>query len=64
MLRLVTILLTLLLAVLAMSTELFRYRGSARDGGTLEHLFDAGEHNCPNAVPKERAAEIAADFMT
>jgi hypothetical protein len=61
---LLTILITLLLAVPAMSVELFRYRGAARDGGTLEYVFDAGEQNSPNAVTKEKAAEIAADFMT
>jgi hypothetical protein len=60
----------LLLAVLvtlgvpAMSVELFRYRGVAKDGGTLEYVFEAGEQNSPNAVTKEKAAEIAADFMT
>ena len=26
--------------------------------------FEAGEQNSPNAVTKEKAAEIAADFMT
>jgi hypothetical protein len=47
-----------------MSIELFRYRGAAKDGGTLEYVFDAGEQNSPNAIMKEKAAEIAADFMT
>jgi hypothetical protein len=61
---LATILITLLLAVPAMSVELFRYRGGAKDGGTLEYVFEAGEQNSPNAVTKEKAAEIAADFMT
>ena len=64
MVSLATILITLLLAVPAMSVELFRYRGAAKDGGTLEYVFDAGEQNSPNAVTKEKAAEIAADFMT
>jgi len=64
MLYLSTVLLTLLLAVPAMSVELFRYRGATRDGGTLEYVFEAGEQNSPNAVTKEKAAEIAADFMT
>jgi hypothetical protein len=59
-----TILITLLLTVPAMSVELFRYRGAAKDGGTLEYVFEGGEQNSPNAVPKEKAAEIAADFMT
>ena len=27
-------------------------------------MFEAGEQNSPNAVTKEKAAEIAADFMT
>jgi hypothetical protein len=61
---LATILITLLFAVPAMSIELFRYRGAAKDGGTLEYVFDAGEQNSPNAITKEKAAEIAADFMT
>ena len=59
-----TILITLLLTVPAMSVELFRYRGAAKAGGTLEYVFEGGEQNSPNAVPKEKAAEIAADFMT
>jgi hypothetical protein len=44
--------------------ELFRYRGAAKDGGTLEYISEAGEQNSPNAVTKEKVAEIAADFMT
>jgi hypothetical protein len=64
MLLVATILITVLLAVPAMSVELFRYRGAAKDGGTLEYVFDAGERNSPNAITKEKAAEIAADFMT
>jgi hypothetical protein len=64
LLYLVTILITLLLAAPAMSVELFRYRGAAKDGGTLQYVFEAGEQNSPNAVTKEKAAEIAAGFMT
>jgi len=60
---LATILITLLLAAPALSVELFRYRGAAKDGGTLEYVFEAGEQNSPNAVTKQKAAEIAADFM-
>jgi hypothetical protein len=37
---------------------------AAKDGGTLKYAFDAGEQNSPNAVSKEKAARIAADFMT
>jgi hypothetical protein len=61
---LATILITLLLAVPAVSVELFRYRGAAKDGGTLKYVFEGGKQNSPNAVTKEKAAEIAADFMT
>ena len=61
---LATILISFFLAIPAMSVELFRYRGAAKDGGTLEYVFEAGEQNSPNAVTKEKAAEIAADFMT
>jgi hypothetical protein len=43
-----------------MSVELFRYRGAAKDGC----VFDGGEQNSSNAVTKEKAAEIAADFTT
>jgi hypothetical protein len=39
-----SILITFLLSVPAMSVELFRYRGAAKDGGTLEYVFEAGEH--------------------
>ena len=53
-----------MMAVAARSAELFRYLGAAKDGGTLEYVFEAGEQNSPNAVTKEKAAEIAADFMT
>ena len=41
MVNLATILITLLLAVPAISVELFRYRGAAKDGGTLEYVFEA-----------------------
>src|SRR6266481_4840839 len=61
---LATIVITLMLAVPAMSVELFRYRGAAKDGGTLEYVFEASEQYSPDAVTKEKAAEIAADFMT
>ena len=53
-----------LVATPVFSIELFRYRGAAKDGGTLEYVFKASEGNTPDAVTKEKAAEIAADFMT
>src|ERR1700732_826657 len=62
--HLATILISLLLTVPAVSIELFRNRGAAKDGGTLEYVFEAGEQNSPNAMTKEKVAEIAADFMT
>jgi hypothetical protein len=52
-----------MLSVQAWPTELFRNRGAAKDGGTLEYVFEFGEQNSPNAVTKEKAAEIAAEFM-
>src|SRR5271165_7557620 len=61
---LVAILIIVLMASSAWSVELFRYRGAAKDGGTLEYIFEAGDQNSPDAVTKEKAAEIAADFMT
>jgi hypothetical protein len=33
-----------------MSVELFRYRGAARDGGTLEYVFETDELNVPKTV--------------
>ena len=36
---LATGLVTLLLSLPALSVELFRYRGAAKDGGTLEYVF-------------------------
>jgi hypothetical protein len=53
-----------LLATPAFAVELFRYQGAAKDGGTLEYVFEAGEQNSPNAITKEKVAEIAADFVT
>ena len=48
----------------AFAIELFRYRGAAKEGGTLEYVFEAGGQNSPNAITKDKVAEIAADFMT
>jgi hypothetical protein len=62
--RLLILAVFVMLAIPAFAVELFRYRGAAKDGGTVEYIFEAGEQNSPNAVTKEKAAEIAADFMT
>jgi hypothetical protein len=58
------LLILFLLATSAMSGELFRYRGAARDGGTLEYVFESDERDVPKTATKERVAEIAAHFMT
>jgi hypothetical protein len=49
-----TILLTLLLAVPAISVELFRYRGAAEDGGTAEYVFEALNRILPTPYPKRK----------
>jgi hypothetical protein len=49
------------LAVPATAVELFRYGGAARDGGTLEYVFETDEGDLPQTVTKEKVAEIAAD---
>jgi hypothetical protein len=64
MLYLATVLIALWLPIPAFSVELFRYRGAAKDGGTLEYVFDTDEQDVQNSVSKEKVAEIAADFMT
>ena len=61
---LAAILITILLSLPAMSVEVFRYRGAAMDGGTLEYIFETDEQDVPKTVSKEKAAEIAADFVT
>jgi hypothetical protein len=61
---LVALLLTLMLAISAKSVELFRYRGAAKDGGTLEYVFETDGVDVPKTVSEEKVAEIAADFMT
>jgi hypothetical protein len=61
---LATVLIALLLAIPAFSVELFRYRGAAKDGGTLEYVFETDQQNVPATAKKEKVAEIAADFLT
>jgi hypothetical protein len=48
----------------AFAVELFLCRDAAKEGGTLEYVFEAGGQNSPNAITKEKVAEIAADFMS
>ena len=61
---LATLLVTLLLAVPAISVELLRYRYRAEDGGEFEYICEADEQNVPKTVSEEKAAEIAADWVT
>ena len=61
---LATIIVALMLAVPVIAVELFRYRGAAKDGGTLEYVFDTNEQDVPKSVTEKKVAEIAADFMT
>jgi hypothetical protein len=61
---LATVIVALMLSVPAMSVELFRYRGAAKDGGALEYVFETDGQDVPQTVTKEKVAEIAADFMT
>jgi hypothetical protein len=48
-----TFLIVLSMILPAMSVELFRYRGAAKDGGTLEYIFEAGDQNSPNSDKRE-----------
>jgi hypothetical protein len=48
-----------ILAGSATATELFRFRGAAHDGGTLEYIFETDQRDVPATVTKDKAAEIA-----
>jgi hypothetical protein len=43
-----------LLATSGISAELFRYRGAARDGGTLEYVFDSDDKSDPSDLENKR----------
>jgi hypothetical protein len=60
----VVIPITLLLTLPAMSVELFRYRGTADDGGRIDYIFETDDLSLPKTVSEEKVAEIAADWMT
>jgi ribonucleotide reductase alpha subunit len=51
-------------ALSAPAVELFRYRCHAGDGREFEYVFKTDEQNAPRTVSEEKAAEIAADWMT
>ena len=46
------------------TVELFRYRYHADDGRKFECVFETDEKNTPRTVGEEKAAEIAADWVT
>jgi len=46
-----------------MAVELFHYRGAAKDVGTLEYVFEAGQQKLfRTPVTKEQAAEDRSEF--
>jgi hypothetical protein len=53
-----------MLATPAFAVELFRYRGAAKDGGTLEYVVESDGTDGTKTVPKEKVAEIAVEFMS
>jgi hypothetical protein len=54
----------LFVVVLAPAVELFRYRYHAEDGREFECVFETDEQSVPKTVGEEKAAEIAADWVT
>jgi hypothetical protein len=62
--RLSILAVVLMLASPAFAVELFRYCGAAKDGGTLEYVFESDQTDVPKTTTKEKIAEIAANFMT
>ena len=51
-------------ALSAPAVELFRYRYHADDGREFEYVFETDEQNAPRTVREEKAAEIAAEWVT
>ena len=60
---LATVLIALMLAVSAKSVELFRYRYQNRYGGESKAVFETDEQSVGKTVEKEKAEEIAMDWM-
>jgi hypothetical protein len=44
-----------MLAAPSMSAELFRYRGTVKDGSTLEYVFESHEKTADKSVTKEQS---------
>jgi len=51
-------------ALSAPAVELFRYRYHAEDGREFEYVFENDEQSAPKTVSDQKAAEIAADWVT
>ncbi len=62
----VFVVLTILLfvAVSAPAVELVRFRYHAEGGREFEYVFETDEQSAPKTVSEEKAAEIAADWVT
>ena len=58
---LATGLVTLLLPLPALSVELFRYRGAAKDGGTLEYVFEALFENIAERTARYPVAHASSE---
>jgi hypothetical protein len=61
---LTSLLFVLASALSAPTVELFRYRYHADDGREFEYVFETDEQNAPRTVGEDKAAEIAAAWVT
>ena len=61
---LASLLFALVSALSAPAVGLFRYRDHAQDGREFEYVFETDEQSAPKTVSEEKAAEIAADWVT
>jgi hypothetical protein len=61
---LTSLLFVLASALSARAVELFRYRYHAADGREVEYVFETDDRSAPRVVSQEKAAEIAADWVT
>ncbi len=61
---LTSLLFVLASALSAPAVELFRYRYHTVDGREFEYVFETDERSAPRIVSEEKAAEIAAGWVT
>src|SRR5262249_23773060 len=54
----------LLSPICASAKELFRYRVLTKDGPQLEYVFESSTEPSPSSITREKATEIAANWMT